>query len=369
MSQAIFRRFSTLELLKVAETRFASHTLVLRRLVKVKQALRLMVIDDVWTVWRQSNTERAIKVKSVILDDIWWAKVAYLLSFTEPILSMIRYTDTDNACIGEIYDGIDSMLEKIRDIIQQKEQDPEEKFYSEVKNVIMRRWNKMTTPLHLLAYALNPKFYSSEILALPGRQKPYDDHEVASGAKAAFRRLFPDPDVTSAVRCEMTLFVSSSNSSMGEIDATLDRYKMPPCMWWCAHGHDAKWLRPVAIKILSQVASNSSAERNWSTYSFIHSVKRNKLASKKAEDLVYVHSNLRILSHKSEAYVRGPNKLWDIEPETSDFDASAATLSQLSLLGIDEEESGSFAEGRESGASGSGDVGASAVHGDDYEEI
>ncbi|KAH9320570.1 hypothetical protein KI387_015209, partial [Taxus chinensis] len=102
------------------------------------------------------------------------------------------------------------------------------------------------------------------------------------------------------------------------------------------------------------VASNSSVERNWSTYSFIHLAKRNKLASKKAKDLVYVHSNLRILSHKSEAYVRGPNKLWDIDPETSDFDASAATLSQLSLLGIDEEESGSFAEGRESGASGSG---------------
>ncbi|KAH9316504.1 hypothetical protein KI387_025131, partial [Taxus chinensis] len=35
-----------------------------------------------------------------------------------------------------------------------------------------------------------------------------------------------------------------------------------------------------------QVASNSSAERNWSTYSFIHSAKRNKLGSKKAEDLV-----------------------------------------------------------------------------------
>ncbi|KAH9304267.1 hypothetical protein KI387_008671, partial [Taxus chinensis] len=80
----------------------------------------------------------------------------------------------------------------------------------------------MTTPLHLLAYALNPKFYNSEIPALPSRQKPYDDNEVASGAKAAFQRLFHDPDVTSAVHCEMTLFVFSSNSSMGEIDATLD---------------------------------------------------------------------------------------------------------------------------------------------------
>ncbi|KAH9308681.1 hypothetical protein KI387_036592, partial [Taxus chinensis] len=97
-----------------------------------------------------------------------------------------------------------------------------------------------------------------------------------------------------------------------------------------------------------QVASNSSTERNWSTYSFIHLAKRNKLESKKAENLVYVHSNLCILSHKIEGYIRGPNNLWDIDPESSDFDTSAATLSQISRLGIDEEESGSIAQGMES---------------------
>ncbi|KAH9312315.1 hypothetical protein KI387_027350, partial [Taxus chinensis] len=51
---------------------------------------------------------------------------------------------------------------------------------------------------------------------------------------------------------------------------------------------------------------------------------------------------------------------------SSDFDASTTTLSQLSLLGIDEEESGSFAQGMESGASESG--AANGVHGDYYEK-
>jgi len=47
-----------------------------------------------------------------------------------------------------------------------------------------------------------------------------------------------------------------------------------------------------------QVSSSSAAERNWSTYDFIHNKKRNRLTEAKARDLVYViHSNLRLLKH------------------------------------------------------------------------
>ncbi|XP_059069163.1 uncharacterized protein LOC131859437 [Cryptomeria japonica] len=107
MSQAIFRTFSKLELLKVAETRFACHTLVLRRLVKVREALSSMVINGLWSVWKLAQTERALKVRALILDEKWWDIVEYVLNFTEPIMSMIRYADTDCPCLGEIYDGMD----------------------------------------------------------------------------------------------------------------------------------------------------------------------------------------------------------------------------------------------------------------------
>ena len=36
-------------------------------------------------------------------------------------------------------------------------------------------------------------------------------------------------------------------------------------------------------------------EKNWSTYEFIHSKKRNKLTDARARDLVNVHSNLRLV--------------------------------------------------------------------------
>eukprot|EP01018_Ginkgo_biloba_P023328 Gb_37124 [translate_table: standard] len=51
--------FSNFVFVKVAETRFASHFIMLRRLLEVKSSLCNMVISDVWDIWRLSNTDRA----------------------------------------------------------------------------------------------------------------------------------------------------------------------------------------------------------------------------------------------------------------------------------------------------------------------
>jgi hypothetical protein len=52
-SQAIFREYSKLELLKVVETRYASNFIMLGRLVEVKQPLISMVVSQLWVEWRQ----------------------------------------------------------------------------------------------------------------------------------------------------------------------------------------------------------------------------------------------------------------------------------------------------------------------------
>ena len=65
-------------------------------------------------------------------------------------------------------------------------------------------------------------------------------------------------------------------------------------------------LRPLAIKLLAQCASNSSSERNWSTYKYIHSTIRNRLLADRAEKLVYMYCNEKILNIlESEDYEEG----------------------------------------------------------------
>ena len=81
-----------------------------------------------------------------------------------------------------------------------------------------------------------------------------------------------------------------------------------PLSWWANYGSLTPLLQAFAFKLLAQPAFSSCCERNWSIYSQIHSIKRNKLTTSRPEDLVFVHSNLRLLSRKEEDYTKGPSK-------------------------------------------------------------
>ena len=65
----------------------------------------------------------------------------------------------------------------------------------------------------------------------------------------------------------------------------------------------APLLQKLAFKVLGQPSSSSCAERNWSTYSFIHSLKRIKLNPKRVEDLVYIHNNICVLLRCTSQYL------------------------------------------------------------------
>jgi hypothetical protein len=55
-------------------------------------------------------------------------------------------------------------------------------------------------------------------------------------------------------------------------------------------------------------------------------MKCNRLGSQKAEDLVNVHSNLRLVSCRGEEYANGPHKEWDVDAKCPDLELSLASL-------------------------------------------
>ena len=61
------------------------------------------------------------------------------------------------------------------------------------------------------------------------------------------------------------------------------------------YGVDMLKLQHLAIQILSQGCSASPCERLWSSFGHIVTKKRNRLGSVKANDLVFVNANLRLL--------------------------------------------------------------------------
>ena len=87
--------------------------------------------------------------------------------------------------------------------------------------------------------------------------------------------------------------------------------------WWFMYGNHAPTLRNLAIKVLSQNASSSACERNWSTFSLIHTKQRNRLAYPRFQQLVFCYYNMKL-------------KIRDMEEETD----KVAEKNYLDLLYI-----------------------------------
>ncbi|XP_062193504.1 uncharacterized protein LOC133896882 [Phragmites australis] len=99
MRLSMFNEFTKLKFLAVAETRFASVIVMLKRFLLIKEALMLMVVGDKWMAYREDNPTKAQAVKEKIINDIWWDQVQYIVDFTDPIYSMLRAADTDKPCL------------------------------------------------------------------------------------------------------------------------------------------------------------------------------------------------------------------------------------------------------------------------------
>ncbi len=54
-------------------------------------------------------------------------------------------------------------------------------------------------------------------------------------------------------------------------------------------------LSKLALRLFRLVPSSSASERNFSTFSFIHTKLRNRLSSEKVEKLVFVFANSKML--------------------------------------------------------------------------
>ena len=90
-------------------------------------------------------------------------------------------------------------------------------------------------------------------------------------------------------------------------------------------------LQKIALRVISQVSSSSCCERNWSTYGNLYSLKKTRIEQSRAEMMVYVHTNLRLIYRKREEWVKGKTKMWDVFPDDMGLDNSF----ELELANLD----------------------------------
>jgi hypothetical protein len=147
----------------------------------------------------------------------------------------------------------------------------------------------LNIPLHALAYVLTPKYYHVSWLSSPApggrtKKRPHQDLEVQADYMKALDKLISDEEECDNIRRQLSHYILS-NGAFGINHAIRDRENLSSLEWWNMHGSTTPQLQRLATRVLSQVVNTSFAERCWSTYSFIHSIKRNKLNVSQAESL------------------------------------------------------------------------------------
>lgn len=89
--------------------------------------------------------------------------------------------------------------------------------------------------------------------------------------------------------------------------------KMPAYQWWDLYGSSVPELQQVARILLAQPASASACERLNSEFAFVKDQKRNRLSHTRANKLMGLFHNLRLLKQMKSFMYTEPAVEWGSE--------------------------------------------------------
>lgn len=92
-----------------------------------------------------------MSVKTFVFADSLWDKVTEIVSFTKPLVKVLRLMDGEKLAMGYIYEGMDTAKEAIKTFYKGKESK-----YIPIWQIIDSRWDKqLHSPLHAVGAYLN----------------------------------------------------------------------------------------------------------------------------------------------------------------------------------------------------------------------
>lgn len=297
---ALFREKGHLELLRPGDTRFATVFLTIERMVvpTVQQALIETVTDNKYATWLEKQTgdtqSKGESVKALIVGSQLWKDLKVLCDIFEPIVVALRTTDSDVPTTGEVY----YMMYRIQDKLEQVTITAAKR--KEIIEMYMNRWNNTVhNPLLGAGYLLNPKYHELKGHAWTDEKNKRMEadfmEECLTDLTTCLQRYYNNERAKVAVALQQfATFKQGTKGCMGTCAVWEAAVITPAHEWWDTWCNNMPELQAFAKKILAQVQCASACERNWSSYGFVHSVRRNKLKPDRAASLVYVFTNLRL---------------------------------------------------------------------------
>ncbi|CAJ2667547.1 unnamed protein product [Trifolium pratense] len=270
------------ELIRTGATKSVSTFLSLQSMLKLRTRLKHMFHSPEYA----SNTSYANKSQSlsciaIAEDNDFWGTVEECVAISEPFLKVLREVSEGKPTVGSIYELMTRAKESIRTYYIM-----DENKCKTFLDIVDKKWrDQLHSPLHAAAAFLNPSIqYNPEIKFLSSIKEDFYN---------VLEKLLPVPDMRRDITNQIYTF-TKAHGMFGCSLAKEARNTVAPWLWWEQYGDSAPGLQRVAIRILSQVCSTFSFQRQWSTFRQIHSEKKNKIDREILNDLVYINYNLKL---------------------------------------------------------------------------
>ncbi|KAF1871493.1 hypothetical protein Lal_00020287 [Lupinus albus] len=270
------------ELIRTGITKSVSTFLSLQSMLKLRTRLKHMFHSPEFA----SNTPYANKQQSLSCiatadDSDFWRTVEECVAISEPFLKVLKEVSDVKPTVGSIYELMTRAKESIRTYYIM-----DENKCKTFLDIVDKKWrDQLHSPLHAAAAFLNPSVqYNPEIKFLSSIKE--DFYKV-------LEKLLPVPDMRRDITNQIYTF-TKAHGMFGCNLAKEARNTVAPWLWWEQYGDSAPALQRVSIRILSQVCSTFSFQRQWSTFRQIHLEKRNKIDREILNDIVYINYNLKL---------------------------------------------------------------------------
>jgi hypothetical protein len=154
------------------------------------------------------------------------------------------------------------------------------------------RWDMLHRPIHGAGYLLSPAFMNDRTAT--------DEPELMQGFVKIVEKLVPAVDHPRIME-ELMRFREREGGWASPLIA--NSTGQAPLRFWKAHGYISPTLAKLAKRVLACVCTTAAAERNWSEHKFVHDPYRNRLRPDRAEMLVNIYGNSKLLNNRLQTKV------------------------------------------------------------------
>lgn len=270
----------------VVSQKFAPSYFLVRRILESKVTLCQVVVSEEWKRWRLLNnaSEAGFNAEAVVSRDEFWINSQMMLEVYEPFVRLLDAFDVDKSIMGDVYNWRIFSLEALK-----CKGNIDDILLNDLESLIEKRWDKLFSPLHGVAYMLHPRYFG---------ERQIKDKTLMRAWNATIERYEADIEERRVLREELGGYWRMKGS-FGESDAIECRDMMEPVSWWENFGFETPHLQSLAIKILSQIPSSAIlCQESWQcdNMSCKEAVQSFGLGAEGAKDFVFVRNNLRLQS-------------------------------------------------------------------------